>query len=63
MQMVFGYRNAHIYPERIFVSEVRHKLDAAGELRDAALDDRFAKQVRGFAAYAGLLRGNRNQNA
>ena len=63
MQMVFGYRNAHIYPERIFVSEVQHKLDAVGNLKDAAINDRFAKQVRGFAAYAGLLRANRSQNA
>jgi NAD(P)H-dependent FMN reductase len=55
MQMVFGYRNAHIYPDRIFVASVQHKLDLAGNLNDSTLNDRFARQVRGFAQFAGLF--------
>jgi len=55
MQMVFGYRNAHVYPDRIFVSSVKDKLDAAGNLNDPALNDRLARQVVGFAQFAGLF--------
>ncbi|HWE03112.1 MAG TPA: NAD(P)H-dependent oxidoreductase [Tepidisphaeraceae bacterium] len=55
MQMVVGYRNAHVYPGRIFVPHVQNKLDAQGQLIDADLDARFAKQTRGFAAFAGLF--------
>jgi len=55
MQMVFGYRNAHVYPDRIFVSSVKDKLDAAGNLNDQALNDRLARQVVGFAQFAGLF--------
>jgi chromate reductase, NAD(P)H dehydrogenase (quinone) len=55
LQMVFGYRNAHVYPDRIFVSSVKDKLDAAGNLNDASINDRLARQVRGFAQFAGLF--------
>jgi NAD(P)H-dependent FMN reductase len=51
LQMIFGYRNAHIYPERVFIPNVLEKLDGEGKLRDASLDDRLAKQAKGFAEY------------
>jgi len=56
MQMVFGYRNAHTYPERVFISEVNRKLAMDGALTDPAIDDRLAKQARGFAQFCGLFR-------
>ena len=55
MQMVFGYRNAHTYPDRVFIPNVAAKLTPDGVLTDAAIDDRLAKQVRGFAAFSGLF--------
>jgi NAD(P)H-dependent FMN reductase len=55
MQMVVGYRNAHVYPNRIFVPSIHNKLDAAGALTDPSLDARFADQARGFAEFAGLF--------
>ena len=55
MQMVVGYRNAHVFPERIFVPAVQTKLDAEGNLTDGALEERFARQARGFAEFAGLF--------
>jgi chromate reductase len=55
MQMVFAYRNAHLYPDRIFVPRVQHKLDAQGNVSDPALEERFSKQVRGFAEFSGLF--------
>ena len=55
LQQIFGYRNAHIFPERVFVPGVGAKFDADGNLTDAAINERLAKQVRGFAEFAGLL--------
>lgn len=55
MQMVFGYRHAHIYPERVFVADVAGKLDASGNLTDPAINDRIERQVRGFAEFSGLV--------
>ena len=55
LQQIFGYRNAHIYPERVFVPGVGGKFDADGNLTDPAIDERLARQARGFAEFAGLL--------
>ena len=55
MQLVFGYRNAHVFPERIFVSNVRQKIGVDDRITDAALDERLANQTHGFAAFAGLF--------
>jgi len=56
LQGVFGYRNAHIYPDRVFVSGVGKKFDAAGALVDADIDQRLAAQAEGFAAFIGKLK-------
>lgn len=52
LQMIFGYRNAHAYPDRVFIPAVHTKLNEAGQLTDASIDERLAKQCKGFAAYA-----------
>ena len=57
MQMVFAYRNAHLFPDRVFIPAAGQKLDAAGAVTDADIDRRLAKQAAGFARYAGLLGG------
>ena len=55
MQMVFGYRHAHAYPERVFISDVHRKISQEGLLIDADIDARLAQQVRGFAQFSGLF--------
>lgn len=55
LQMVFSYRNAHVYPDRVFIPAVKDKLDAQGRLTDTALDERLSRQARGFAAFASAL--------
>jgi len=55
LQMVFGYRNAHVYPDRVFIAGIRHKLDAQGQLNDPALVERLGKQAHGFARFAGAI--------
>jgi NAD(P)H-dependent FMN reductase len=56
LQMVFGYRNAHCFPQRVFIPAIRENLDPQGRLTDAALDQRLAQQAQGFAAYCRCLR-------
>lgn len=55
LQMVFGYRNAHSFPDRVFIPGVHQKLDAAGNFTDDAIAQRVARQVEGFARYASHL--------
>jgi len=55
LQLIFGYRNAYVYPLRVFISGVGQKFDADGRLIDPAIDQRIAMQVEGFAKFARLL--------
>ena len=52
LQQIFGYRNAHIYPDRVFMPGVNKLLSAEGKLIDPALDERLARQAAGFAKFA-----------
>jgi NAD(P)H-dependent FMN reductase len=56
LQGIFGYRNAHIYPDRVFIPQIKQKLDEQGKLTDKEIDGRLAKQAIGFARFAHLLR-------
>lgn len=55
LQMIFGYRNAHLYCERVFIPGVLQKLDPDGNLLDPDLDTRLARQAAGFAKFAALV--------
>jgi chromate reductase len=55
LQMVFAYRNAHLYPERVFIAGASSKIDASGNVIDAELDERFTRQARGFAHFAATM--------
>jgi NAD(P)H-dependent FMN reductase len=57
LQMVFSYRNAHVFPDRVFIPQVVPKLTPDGGLSDAPLNDRIAKQAEGFARFAHVLGG------
>ena len=56
LQMVFGYRNAHLYPERVFIPAVAQKYPPQGNAADAEVDERLQRQIRGFAEFCGLFR-------
>jgi len=45
---IFGYRNAHIFPDRVFIPGVDAKFDADGKLLDAAIGKRLKDQAAGF---------------
>jgi NAD(P)H-dependent FMN reductase len=52
LQHIFGYRNAHIYPDRVFIPGVFGKFDEQGKLLDSAIDERLAKQAAGFITFS-----------
>ncbi len=56
LQQVFGYRNAHIFPQRTFISGVFEKFDDAGKLNDEELAARLKKQAEGFVAFVSKLK-------
>lgn len=58
LQMVFAYRNAHLFPNRVFIPGVGGKLDAAGQLNDADLASRLEKQCTGFAKFAHAIKAH-----
>ena len=51
LQAIFGYRNAHIFPVRVFLPQINNLLDAAGKIKDAELRDRLKAQADGFAKF------------
>lgn len=55
LQQVFGYRNAFIYPERVFMMNV-WKIIQGGEVTDATVAGLLAKQAKGFKAFCQALK-------
>jgi NAD(P)H-dependent FMN reductase len=56
LQQIFGYRNAHVYPERVFIPGIGQQLGADGRLKDDELVGRLRKQAAGFAEFTRRLR-------
>lgn len=57
LQAIFGYRNAYLYPERVFLPGVGKLLDAGGRLQDTELLGRLKKQADGFVAFVERVQG------
>jgi chromate reductase, NAD(P)H dehydrogenase (quinone) len=55
LEQIFGYRNAYIYPERVFLPQIRELLDPAGCLKDAELLQRLKAQAEGFIDFVERL--------
>jgi NAD(P)H-dependent FMN reductase len=51
LMQIFGYRNAHIFPDRVFISDVVSKFDGEGKLRDEGIALRLRKQAGGFGRF------------
>jgi len=52
LQQIFGYRNAFIYPVRVFIPGVFNEIDANGKLKSAEITARLVDQAKGFAEFA-----------
>ncbi|MBS1971952.1 MAG: NAD(P)H-dependent oxidoreductase [Bdellovibrionales bacterium] len=55
LQQVFGYRNAFIYPQRVFLMNV-HKVMKDGALTDPMMQDLLKVQVLGFQKFCKALK-------
>ena len=55
LQAIFGYRNAYIYPERVFMPRVNDLLDVNGRLKDSELVERLRDQQKGFIEFVRKL--------
>jgi chromate reductase, NAD(P)H dehydrogenase (quinone) len=56
LQAIFGYRNAFIYPERVFLPQIHGLLDENSRLKNAELLDRLRKQAAGFVDFVEKLK-------
>ena len=57
LQQIFGYRNAFLYPERVFLPGIGGLLDDAGRLKDPELLGRLQKQAAGFVDFVEKVKG------
>jgi len=55
LQAIFGYRNAYIYPDRVFLPQIRDLLDGHGRLTDPELLNRLKQQAEGFVDFVERL--------
>jgi NAD(P)H-dependent FMN reductase len=62
LQAIFGYRNAHIYPVRVFLPQINSLLDASGKIKDAELIARLKSQADGFAEFIEKLKDVKLRN-
>jgi len=51
LQQIFGYRNAYVYPERVFLPQINNLLDANGRLNNSELVGRLKSQAEGFIGF------------
>jgi NAD(P)H-dependent FMN reductase len=56
LQAIFGYRNAYLYPERVFLPQINNLLDASGRLKDVELSGRLKAQAGGFTDFVERLK-------
>src|SRR5450432_1486203 len=56
LQAIFGYRNAHVFPVRVFMPQIHNLLDASGKIKDTELLGRLKVQAEGFAKFAEHLK-------
>jgi NAD(P)H-dependent FMN reductase len=57
LQAIFGYRNAFIFPERVFLPQINDLLNESGRLTDSELLKRLHDQADGFVDFVEKLRG------
>ncbi|MEY2409752.1 MAG: hypothetical protein QOF48_2422 [Verrucomicrobiota bacterium] len=57
LQAIFGYRNAYIYPERVFMPSVNDLLGSDGQITDADIVERLTAQASGFTEFVEKIKG------
>jgi len=59
LQAIFGYRNAYIFPERVFMPGIGKLLNEAGQFTSPDLEKRLTNQAAGFVGFVESLRGKK----
>ena len=59
LQQIFGYRNAYLFPKRVFLPGIGQALNADGQFVDAELAKRLRDQAVDYIAFVEKLRGIR----
>jgi len=59
LQAIFGYRNALVYPERVFMPGIGKLLDASGDFTSDDIPKRLDKQAAGFVGFVEKLRAKK----
>jgi chromate reductase, NAD(P)H dehydrogenase (quinone) len=57
LQAIFGYRNAFVYPARVFMPHINKLLTAEGRLNDPEIVERLREQAIGFIDFVERLKG------
>ena len=57
LQAIFGYRNAYVYPERVFIPGIGQLLDGFGRFNNPDLEKRLEKQAAAFVGFVEHLQG------
>jgi len=56
LQAIFSYRNAHIYPERVFMPVINDHLTDEGRLSNQEWLGRLRAQAEGFVKFIGAVK-------
>jgi NAD(P)H-dependent FMN reductase len=56
LQAIFGYRNAFVFPERVFMPGINELLGESGRITDQELLERLREQVDGFVTFVERLK-------
>ena len=59
LQMIFGYRNAFLYSQRVFLPRIDSLLTDEGDLKDEDAIERLTDQAQGFIDFVERLRGKK----
>lgn len=57
LQLIFGYRYAYLYPERVFLPRINDLLNEEGRLTDPDILNRLKAQAEGFIGFVERLKG------
>lgn len=55
LQQIFGYRNAFIYPERVFIMSSHKAIDAEGKVQDEMIKSLLVQQATNFRKFTQAL--------
>jgi chromate reductase len=61
LQAIFGYRNAYIFPERVFMPGINKLLDETGRFTSPDIEKRLTNQAAGFVGFVEKLRAKKLQ--